>query len=130
MTKPYIEQIEALIAEHEKAIASLTIAQGVLLQLEAPVAKMKVKALPKPKTKEERGYVARVILAAVGRLRVPSTSKAIWQEVKVDAPDMPKKRVWNTLYILVAKGSLFKDGNVYGVPGIDRTYGSDRVKVG
>lgn len=124
MTKPYIEQIEALIAEHEKAIASLTIAHGVLLQLEAAAPKVNKSGSsakqstqkPKPKAKEERGYVAKVIMAAVNRLGVPSTSKAIWQEVKVEAPDMPQKRVWNTLYILVAKGSLFKDGNIYGVP--------------
>ncbi len=127
---PFIMQIDALIAEHEKAIASLTIARGVIQQLtpserdvKRAVGKMLLEKPAKAKMRtpgvksEYKGFVADQILYAMDRLKGgPATSKAIWTAVIAETPQMPIKRIWNTLYILVKQGKVTKLGNEYALP--------------
>ena len=119
----YIEQIEALIAEHEKAIARLTIAHGVLLQLEPtektrPAAKQTTQKPRAKKVDSVRGEVRGIILTTMSNMVLPATSKEIWEQVVARGADLPQKRIWNALYVMKDKGTIVRDddGN-YAFPG-------------
>jgi len=119
----YIEQIEALIAEHEKAIARLTIAHGVLLQLEPtektrPAAKQTTQKPRAKKVDSVRGEVRGIILDSMNNMRLPATSREIWSHVDASGHHLPQKRIWNALYVMKDKGTIVRDdeGN-YSFPG-------------
>ena len=118
MNKSLIELIDEQIAIHERAIAELSIARGVVANLTPKTRPAAKQTTQKAKT-PQRGLTRGFIMDAVNRLGRPSLSKEIWQNiVKVGGVEIPQKKVWNALYVMAENGQLnrTKDG-LYGVPG-------------
>ena len=123
MTKPYIELIDEQIAVHERALAELAIARSVVLSLtpKEPKGNKSGSSAKRVTQKKSKGYVAEGIMRAMTMLAAEnlegSTSKQIWEGTqRLDLTDLTQKRVWNTLYVLVSKRLVVKDGSLYRLP--------------
>jgi len=124
-----LKQIEDKIVEHEKAIAALTIAHGVVLSLAPSEPKANKSgssakhSTQNPKAKKVdtvRGEVRGIILTTMNNMVLPATSKEIWQAVVQRGSNLPQKRIWNALYVMKDKGTIVRDdeGN-YSFPSPD-----------
>lgn len=116
MSKPYIDIIDEQIAEHERAIAKLTIAREVVVAIgdvalggakpkgkgAAKAATMKRRVLPKGKTRD-------ILIASLTELARPATTKEIVAVATAKDPKLTEKAVWNALYNAHKLGIFSRD---------------------
>ena len=121
MNKSLIELIDEQIAIHERAIAELSIARGVVANLTPKTRPAAKQTTQKPRAKKVdsvRGEVRGIILDSMNNMRLPATSREIWSHVDASGHHLPQKRIWNALYVMKDKGTIVRDdeGN-YSFPG-------------
>lgn len=107
----YLEWVDQQIEFHEKEIARLMIARGVIEQAASTLSNIalatKRKQLAKPGMKrgDTRKHITDALLA-IGR---PATSREIIGAVRAKHANVSDKMVWNTLYHMRSLGVIEKD---------------------
>ena len=116
MTKRYIEVIDEMIAEHERAIAKLTIAREVVTAIgdvalggAKPTGKGAAKAVTMKRKKFIKGKTRDVVVASMQELGRPITPKEIYPLVVAKDPGISEKAVWNSLYNARKAGIVTRD---------------------
>ena len=116
MTKRYIEVIDEMIAEHERAIAKLTIAREVVTAIgdvalggAKPTGKGAAKAVTMKRRKFIKGKTRDIILGVMREMGRPAAPKEIVAVVHATGASLTEKAIWNALYNARNVGIVTRD---------------------